>query len=479
MKGFCQLNGNALAYSMTTAGASIINSIFSFYYVKLFLSQYHISEVDFHRAQVVYMVWNAVNDPLFGYLQDTGSWACCRSRRLAIAYGATLYAVAFLLPWFPWRSGGYGPGDPLAGVHLLVALCAFDGALTFVLLAQCALFAEISGRHSDRLTLLKYSQVASFLGSGSVLLCGLITNNMTVFSTMQWYCVLAACIAWLCMRYTGIHVVSATDKLSSHATASNPEPQDTPLLKDGKALPQASAVSLSLQIMRQRDFLLFVAMNFLQVLHVTFSSSFTLIFAEQLLPAATMPTRAQSVLYGAGFMCPQILVLCSQGLLQRVGYYRLLLLAFVLQLCLATITFVAGSSCYVSLTAFLLLDMVLPQAVFSLFNLPLSDIIDADARTHRRSSPLSSMVFGLNALFTKPAQSLAPMLVVRILNQHGYQTLGDMAGTTDTSSQAGLHQAMFSLLCIVPATISLLQLCIWAPFSIRSSHNAIPRHADL
>lgn len=74
-------------------------------------------------------------------------------------------------------------------------------------------------------------QVASFLGSGSVLLCGLITNNMTVFSTMQWYCVLAACIAWLCMRYTGIHVVSATDKLSSHATASNPEPQDTPLLK--------------------------------------------------------------------------------------------------------------------------------------------------------------------------------------------------------------------------------------------------------
>lgn len=80
-----------------------------------------------------------------------------------------------------------------------------------------------------------------------------------------------------------------------------------PLLRaDGKALPQASAVLLSLQIIRQRDFLLFVAMNFLQVLHVTFSSSFTLIFAEQLLPAATMPTRAQSVLYGAGFMCPQV-----------------------------------------------------------------------------------------------------------------------------------------------------------------------------
>lgn len=33
------------------------------------------------------------------------------------------------------------------------------------------------------------------------------------------------------------------------------------------------------------------------------------------------------------------------------------------------------------------------------------------------------MVFGTNALFTKPAQSLAPMLVVFILNQYGYEEL--------------------------------------------------------
>lgn len=33
------------------------------------------------------------------------------------------------------------------------------------------------------------------------------------------------------------------------------------------------------------------------------------------------------------------------------------------------------------------------------------------------------MVFGTNALFTKPAQSLAPMIVVNILNQFGYEQL--------------------------------------------------------
>lgn len=103
------------------------------------------------------MIWNAVNDPLFGYLQDNSRVPCCSQRRLSILYGAPLYSLTFLLAWFPWRT--YTPGDWLSGLHLTVALCAFDGMLTFVLLAQCALFAEISSNHQSRLRLVKYSQV--------------------------------------------------------------------------------------------------------------------------------------------------------------------------------------------------------------------------------------------------------------------------------------------------------------------------------
>lgn len=109
------------------------------------------------------MVWNAVNDPLFGYLQDNSRVPCCSQRRLSILYGAPFYAIAFLLAWFPWQE--YAPGDWMSGVHLMVALCAFNGMLTFVLLAQCALFAEISGHHQSRLRLIKYNQV----GKGGVL----------------------------------------------------------------------------------------------------------------------------------------------------------------------------------------------------------------------------------------------------------------------------------------------------------------------
>lgn len=109
--------------------------------------------------QVVYMVWNAFNDPLFGYLQDNSRMPCLVQRRLSILYGAPFYSLAFLIPWFPWRT--YMPGDWLSGLHLMVALCAFDGMLTFVLLAQCALFAEISNQHQSRLRLIKYNQVGT------------------------------------------------------------------------------------------------------------------------------------------------------------------------------------------------------------------------------------------------------------------------------------------------------------------------------
>lgn len=54
MKLALEIHPNALAYSMTTLGAGMMNSIFNFYYVKLFLNRYRISEVAFHQAQVLY-----------------------------------------------------------------------------------------------------------------------------------------------------------------------------------------------------------------------------------------------------------------------------------------------------------------------------------------------------------------------------------------------------------------------------------------
>uniref|UniRef100_A0A8C8DJ15 Major facilitator superfamily domain containing 13a-like n=1 Tax=Oryzias sinensis TaxID=183150 RepID=A0A8C8DJ15_9TELE len=467
------INPAALAYAMTTLGSGMINNIFSFYYVKLFVNKYKISEGAFHQSQVVYMVWNAVNDPLFGYLQDTSKVPCCSQRRLSILYGAPLYSLAFLLAWFPWRS--YAPGDWLSGLHLTVALCAFDGMLTFVLLAQCALFAEISSHHQNRLRLIKYSQVASLVGSSSILFCGVLSKNMEDFSAFQAFSVLTAVLSCGCMLYTGFHSESRFDTKAPEA--------DTPRSVDGAASSQvADSASmmwrLTWQILTNRDFQLFVLMNFFQVFMLAFFNNFTIIFTEHLIPPDVLPSLAKSVMYGAGFICPQLLVLVCQGQLQNLGYYRIILFTFYVEVGMAIIMLALGPHHYYIMAFFLTANMVIVQAAFSLFSLPLADIIDTDMQKHKRSSPLSSMVFGTNALFTKPAQSLAPMIVLNILNQFGYEQLKDPGQNSNPSALEGLHSVMFYLVCLVPVCVAALQALAWRPFSIRSSHTIDAKYVD-
>lgn len=53
------------------------------------------------------------------------------------------------------------------------------------------------------------------------------------------------------------------------------------------------------------------------------------------------------------------------------------------------------------------------------------------------------MVFGVNALFTKPGQSLAPMIVLNILNQFGYEYLKE--ADRNSNLRYGEFCASFSL----------------------------------
>uniref|UniRef100_A0A1A8RG49 Transmembrane protein 180 n=1 Tax=Nothobranchius rachovii TaxID=451742 RepID=A0A1A8RG49_9TELE len=466
------INHAALAFAMTTLGSSMINNIFSFYYVKLFLNKYKISERAFHQSQVVYMVWNAVNDPLFGYLQDNSKVPCCSQRRLSILYGAPLYSLAFLLAWFPWRS--YSPDDWLCGLHLTVALCAFDALLTFVLLAQCALFAEISSHHQSRLRLIKYNQVASLIGSSSVLFCGMVSQNMEHFPAFQTFTVLIAILSCICMIYTGLHSETRFDNKASEAAL--PGSSDQAVDQTGCSF--STLKTMTWQILTNRDFQLFVLMNFFQVFMLAFFNNFTMIFTEHLIPPDVLPSLAKSIMYGAGFILPQLLVLSSQRLLQDFGYYKIILFTFYLEAGMAVVMLLLGAQHYYFLAFFLTISTVIIQAAFSLFGLPLADIIDIDLQKYKRSSPLSSMVFGTNALFTKPAQSLAPMIVLTILNQFGYEQLKEAGQKSSPSTLESLHGVMFYLVCLFPMCIAAVQVLAWRPFSIRNSHTVDTKYID-
>ncbi|KAF6717503.1 Transmembrane protein 180 [Oryzias melastigma] len=297
---------------------------------------------------------------------------------------------------------------------------------------------------------------------------------MEDFPAFQAFSVLTAVLSCGCMLYTGFHSESRFDNKAPEA--------DTPRSVDCASSQAAGSVSmmwkLTWQILTNRDFHLFVLMNFFQVFMLAFFNNFTLILTEHLIPPDVLSSLAKSVMYGAGFICPQLLVLVSQGLLQDLGYYKVILFTFYVEVGMAILMLTLGPHHYYVLAIFLTTNMVLVQAAFCLFNLPLADIIDTDMQKHKRSSPLSSMVFGTNALFTKPAQSLAPMIVLNILNQYGYEQLKDPGQNTNPSALEGLHSAMFYLVCLVPMCVAALQALAWRPFSIRNSHTLDAKYVD-
>ncbi len=127
---------------------------------------------------------------------------------------------------------------------------------------------------------------------------------MEDFAAFQGFTVFVAILSCGCMLYTGLHSESRFDNKGSESDALQPPDQTS----------RQSAFSFSMlrtlmwQILINRDFQLFVLMNFFQVFMLAFFNNFTMIFAERLIPPDVLPSLAKSLMYGAGFICPQVLL---------------------------------------------------------------------------------------------------------------------------------------------------------------------------
>jgi Na+/melibiose symporter-like transporter len=86
----------------------------------------------FYIGQIVYFIWNAINDPIFGWIQDkvsalTGARA---PRHQAITMAAPVFLVAFIYPFVPLFVQDGENRSWTLGVHFIVSLCFFDGMFT-------------------------------------------------------------------------------------------------------------------------------------------------------------------------------------------------------------------------------------------------------------------------------------------------------------------------------------------------------------
>jgi hypothetical protein len=316
---------SSLAFASVMAASSAMNNLFVTYYIDLFSRAASLPPEWFYLGQVAFSIWNAVNDPLFGWLSDTfggasrkpqtiagnaRSWndnageAGALSRRThALRLGGAGWALAFAIIWWPWgvwshspnpgadatTEGLWSPQSILAALHFVVALCFYDGMLSYVEVNHSALLAEMTDRPEERARANMYAGIAAALGSGTSFIAYVMydTADLTHFRVL----VLVVAIACLLIFEFAAWGIDSTANARSPAHASHSVKQEDDMDVTENAddvVPRTKAekpigyMQFAFQLVRSRSFLAFVVLASLQSFDCAFEKNFYAPFMDVL-----------------------------------------------------------------------------------------------------------------------------------------------------------------------------------------------------
>lgn len=268
-------------YGSISLFTTILHNLFILYHIDMFVSVYKIDKTSFWIGEMVFLLWNSINDPLFGWLGDkqqlmlsgdqvtssdkeslnisesTGDTTNGRqgashrlivSRIKVIKWAGPLMAVSFFNLWINWHS-------PL--LQFILCLCAYDAFLTLIDLQHSALLAELSTSPTDRAAMNGYQSLFSAVGSVSVFISYAVWDKSDMARFRIYSTVLAV--------VSSVGVYAVTRHLQkTFTTGITAKPQHTPATSDGQQS-RKSFLNFLKRAMKQRNFVIFIMINLIQV----------------------------------------------------------------------------------------------------------------------------------------------------------------------------------------------------------------------
>lgn len=360
-------------------------------------------------AWLIFSIWNAINDPLFGFIEDRTKSEKYGRRIPYIRFGAPLYGIAFIFCWIPLAD----VNNQLAlFFNLTIVLFVFDTLFTILGLINFTLPAEMALTAKERANLLVYGASISSISYVIAFILPLLflTGNESPTAALEFLVV---------MIIVGI-ICAIILFVSSFYLKENKYTQmeeTLPIIKGIK------------ETFKNTPFLIYEVSNF----------SFT--FAQTILTTAIF-YYVNYVLILTGFMTtlPLLLVFVMifaffvvfNKLVGKYGVKKTYVLALLWSGVSFLLTFFIGWTLNFAIIGFGLIGIGFSG--FMLTNqVVIADIVDYDeTRTGKRRETTYS---GMNALITKPAISIANWLFLLIINDYGF----DSTQVTQTfSAQLGI-----------------------------------------
>ncbi|XP_074763731.1 transmembrane protein 180 isoform X2 [Athene noctua] len=446
----------AVIYGSLSLFVSILHNVFLLYYVDTFVSVYKIDKLSFWIGETVFLIWNSLNDPLFGWLSDRvflstqqpgaeiSSPEVVLKRFRALSRNGPLFAISFLAFWVAWAH---------PGLQFLLCLCMYDSFLTMVDLHHNALLADLAVSAKDRTSLNFYCSLFSAIGSLSVFMSYAVWNKENFFSFRIF------CIALALCSIIGFTLSTQLLRQRFEADGKAKWDQESTLKElyiEKLSVPQEKRITL--------------------VFHCHFNSNFFPLFLEHLL-SDQISVSTGSFLLGVSYIAPHLNNLYFLSLCHHCGVYAVVRGLFFLKLVLSVVMLLAGPDQVYLLCIFIASNRVFTEGTCKLLNLVVTDLVDEDLVLNRRKQAASALLFGMVALVTKPGQTFAPLIGTWLLCAYtGYDIfqrnpLSNVVSTQPKLESAAaleptLRQGCFYLLVFVPITCALLQLLSWSQFSL-------------
>ncbi|MFX0021972.1 MAG: MFS transporter [Candidatus Hermodarchaeota archaeon] len=407
-----------LIWGLASFGTSIIQGVFAtttvyFYHNTLNLDPFYIS-----IAAVIYAIWNALNDPIFGYISDKTRSKLGR-RIPFMRFTAPFLALTFIIFWLV-------PVDlPQLSIFLwmIFLMCLYDTCYTIIGLVYSALLPELSEDDKVRGQFQQYNSVFYLIGViFGFFIPELINPEGGSLIPLYIGTVVVGIIGALCIVIT------------TYRFKERPEftVVDKPLgLKD--------AIKYTF---RSKAFLIVAAANFMSIFFQQILLSYMIYLANHVMRISNLILMATLILglfigvFITNVLSSKFGVVRANQIHLSFGAIFLLILPFIPQIMVYICLFIGG----IGLAG----PLVLTNVLFS----QVADEDEIKSGVRREAA-----FFGTNAMLTKPAQSLAIAIGPWLLSIAGFVT-----GQIDQSARAEFMIKF--ILGLLPAIAMLIGVLI-------------------
>jgi len=392
-------------------------------------------------ASVAYAIWNAINDPIFGFLSDRTRSKLGR-RIPFLRFTSPFLALTFFLVWMAPESAS----EIVQFWWMLVVMLLYDTAYTIVGLNNVSLLPEIAETDEGRSAMQVYAGLFGLLAY----LLGFLIPEMFRPKAGTDLSLVSLQIAMGILGLVGGGLIFAASFILKEKPAISQSERPLGLWDSIK------------ETFKSKSFIIWVVENFMS----TFSLA---IVTGSIFYLADYVTQSNTMYLLAAIFAPMVVgVLVSKGFVRRLGVARSVQMYLGIGAAgLIGLTFVPSTALIYVCLAFAGIGFGGTQI---LNNICVGQIADEDEL--RTGARREGAFFGVNALVTKPAQSLAIFLTAWILEISGFitreQNLGEIFLKQPEAALFGIR----SIVGLLPGAAMLIGIGMLMLYPLKGEYMA-------